>query len=308
MGKKDKSKRLYNISDAEMFQESKTKRGFFIEDKADFILFDADFSDPYAANWLTAITNAEALLADETLDDQGAQLTGEVEKQMTLCRDKFQDSKYFIEKAFPANVAVWNEFGYDNYNDARRVQLKLVQFMKSFHSTATKYSVQLIAKNYTQLMIDEIATLRTALDAANQAQELFLGNLGVQTQTRYLANNTAWNFSIQVCTAGKRIYKNDYAKYQRYLLPPGEESPEALSITGIITDAANGNPLQGAHVEVQPGDILVDAAANGRYSIAPLPDGEYSVTITLAGYNKQTIPVTLTDGIAVTVNVQLVHL
>lgn len=60
MGKKDKSKLHYKISDAEMFEASKTKRGFFISDKPDFITFDADFADPFAADWLTDITDAES--------------------------------------------------------------------------------------------------------------------------------------------------------------------------------------------------------------------------------------------------------
>jgi len=130
MGKQDKLRLLYNISDAEMYQDSKTKRGFFIEDKADFIAFDAGFADPFATEWLTEISNAEAMDSDEVLDDQTLQLTTAVEAEMDKCRDKFQDTKYFIEKAFPDNLGVWQELGYDNYEDARRIQLKMVQFMK----------------------------------------------------------------------------------------------------------------------------------------------------------------------------------
>lgn len=226
---------------------------------------------------------------------------------MDKCRDKFQDSKYFIEKAFPGKVAIWNELGYDNYDDCRRVQLKMIQFMKNFHGKATKYKTEHIAKNYTQLMIDEIETRRKALDDANQAQEDFIGTLGVDTQERYAKNNGVWDTMVKVCTAGKRIYKNDFAKYQRYLLPPGEESPAALSISGIVTDRANGNPLEGANIDVQPADVQTLSAANGRYSFGVLDDGDYIVTITLANYITKTANVTIAGGNAVELNVQLDH-
>ncbi|MEO5572043.1 MAG: carboxypeptidase-like regulatory domain-containing protein [Bacteroidia bacterium] len=307
MSKKEKLRQAYGVSDAEMFESSKTKRGFFITDKADFIAFDADFADPYAADWLTLITGAEDIDSDETLDDELVQLTNAVEDEMENCRDKFQDSKYFIEKTFPNDPGKWNEFGYDNYEDSRRVQIKMIQFMKTFHKRAEKYKLQLIAKNYTQLMIDEIEARRKALDDANQAQEDYKGELGTETRDRYTKNNELWNVAVKVCAAGKRIYKNDYEKFQCYLLPPGEESPEAISITGLITDSVSGNPLQGTHLELVPPGVGTDTAANGRYSFGALPDGDYVVTVTLVDYVTKTVNVTITAGNAVELNVQLDH-
>ena len=307
MAKKDQVLRLYSITDPEMYEAAKAKRGFFLEDKADFIAFDGDFADPFAADWLTLISDAEALPQDETIDDQLTQLTAAVEAEMVKCRDKFQDAKYFIEKTFPNNAPVWNEFGYNNYEAARKSQVRMIQFMKNFHSVATKYKIQLIAKGYAQPKIDEIETFRAALDAANQVQELFIGNLPVQTQTRHLKNNEVWNTMVQVCTAGKRIFKNDFAKYQRYLLPPGEESPEAISITGLVTDSANGNPVEAAVLDLQPVGLATETTANGRYSYGGLPDGDYDLKATHPEYVAQNRSLTITGGNAVEVNFQLVH-
>ena len=303
----DEIKRLYRITDPEMYEAAKTKRGFFIADKVDFIAFDPDFDDPFADGWLTQINSAEAMPQDETLDDQLTQLTADVEEQMVKCRDKFQDSKYFIEKTFPDKPKIWNEFGYNNYEGARKSQVQMIQFMKNFHTTATKYKTELIAKNYTQAMIDEIDTLRKALDDANQVQESFIGNLPVQTQARHIKNNELWQTIVKVCSAGKRKFKNDFARYQRYLLPPGEESPEALSISGLVTDSANGKPLEGAQIDAAPAGVSVESAANGRYSIGALPNGDYVLTLTLVNYISQNVNVSIKDGNAVEVNVKMVH-
>ncbi|MFI5217996.1 MAG: carboxypeptidase-like regulatory domain-containing protein [Bacteroidia bacterium] len=307
MATADEILRLYRITDPEMYEASRTKRSFFLEDKVELVAFDSDFADPFVTDWLTEIEAAEAFPQDEALDDQLTQLTAVVEEKMESCRDKFQSAKYFIEKAFPKNAPVWNEFGYDNYKTIRRVQNDMVTFMKQFHSTADKYKVQLIASGYTQPEIDEIDTLRTELIDANTIQENFIGDLPVKTQARHIKNNEVWNIMVKVCTAGKTKFRNDFARYQRYLLPPGEESPEALSILGLVTDQANGNPLQGATLDLQPVGANTTSAANGRYSFGGLPDGNYTLTVSLADYVTQHIPVTITGGNAVEVNVHLVH-
>src|SRR5262245_19278162 len=94
-------KRGYFLSDADMIEEARTRLGFFEEDKADFVGFDPDFDDPYHDDVETKIDDAEAFPDDETIDDQTTQLTESVEVAMENGRRKFQDTKFFIEKAFP---------------------------------------------------------------------------------------------------------------------------------------------------------------------------------------------------------------
>ncbi len=297
----------YKISDAGMYEDAKLKRIFFIEDKPDFITFDGDFADPFAADMLTQIGVAEALPSDETLNDQGGQLTVEVEKQMEKCRKKFQDAKYFIEKTFPDNQKVWDEFGYDDYAGVRTVQPLMIEFMKNFHIIATKYKVDLIANGYAQPKIDEINTLCTALDDTNNTQNAFLKNIPVQTQARYAANNTVWDRMVLICTAGKRIFIDNYGKYQRYLLPPGEENLQALSISGTVTDQANGNPLEGALVKITSLGIDTTTDANGKYEIGGLPDDTYALDFSVASYVTKTVNASVAGGVGLVVNVQMTH-
>ncbi len=304
---KKQSARDYNCSDPKMFESVKTTRDSFIDDKADFITFDPDFDDPFAADWLDNIEAGEALPSDETIEDQISQLTETVEEKMVSCRDKFQSSKYFIEKAFPDKPKVWNEFGYDDYDGARRVQANMIQFMKMFHGAATKYQVQLNANGYSDAKILEIKTLGDALDVANRAQESFIKSQPVLTQTRITAYNKVWEYEMKVCKAGKVIYRNNYAKYQEYLLPPDDESPEVIVISGIVSDSVSSIALQNVDVHIAALSITTTTNAAGKYVFGGLPDGDYSIEFTLAGYTPQTVSVTITDGAAVVRNVALVH-
>jgi len=221
------TRNYHQISDAEMTQFSHTIHSIFIPDKALFIAFDPDFADPFAANWLLAIEAAEALRSDETVGDQLRQLTDTVEEKMELGRHKFQSAKFFIQKTFPGNFAVRNEFGYDDYDRARQVQMKMIGFLENFHRVAEKYQLKLIAKNYTQPMIDEIAMLRDQLRDANNAQEAFRAGRAVLTQDRVITLNACWDETLKVCTAGKIIFHDNKAKRDQFLLP-GDQPPAAL--------------------------------------------------------------------------------
>lgn len=287
-------KRNYSISDPDMIQDARTKRETYSEDVADFTAYDPDFDDAYGIAFEAAIDTAEATDDDETITDQQIQLTNAVTTEMNKCREKFQDSKPFVVKAFPADVAIQNEFGFNDYKKAQDDQAVFTKFMLKFHKVATKYKVPLIAKNYTQLMIDAILTRYEALRDADIAQELFIKNRPVITQDRIQKMNAAWEIEKVICTAGKRVYKNNFAKYQRYLLPPGEEAAEALSIKGKVTNSAGGAVEEAVEIVIEALSISVFTNAAGLYSIGGLPAGTYTLS-----FRKDTLTEKVMDNVVV---------
>lgn len=293
---REKSIRIFSVRDDIMLELVKLKKMFFVEDKADFVAYDADFNDPFETNWTAAIAAAEAIDDDETTTDQLRQLTETVEAEMASCRRKFQDAKYFIQKAFPFKKSIHDEFGFNDYNVARQIQTKLIVFMKKFHRAAVRYSADLMAKNYTQAQIDDILACATALEEANLAQEAFKMQRKTKTQDRIEALNTVWLFLRQVGTAGKNIYYENYAKYNRYLLPRSEESSEAFSIFGIVTDSANSQALANAVVQIAALGLDSRTDSEGHYGFGGLTAGSYELTVSLDGYTTASVTVTLTEG------------
>lgn len=239
MAKAEKITRNYSMPDADMLVFVQKILGQFKDDKADFENYDHDFAHSFESDWEAAITAAGKLPTDEAIVDQQEGLTKALEDKMDECRHKFQSSKRFIEKAFPNNQPVWNEFGYDNYDSARQVQSKMIRFMENFHRVAENYKNELIASNYTQADIDEIKTLHDELHTANTKQEAAKGGRPVATQDRIITLNKPWDVTVDVSRAGKDIYHDNAAKHESYLLPAsesgggdeteegGEEGPEA---------------------------------------------------------------------------------
>ena len=101
--------------------------------------------------------------------------------------------------------------------------------MNQFHKTAVKYSAQLIAQGFTQTKIDEIGSIKTALDAANQKHEAFKKDRGVLTQERVGKLNTAWQRMQDVCNAAKYVYPENYAKQTRYIISESKGTPPPVT-------------------------------------------------------------------------------
>jgi len=306
MAKVNQARRKFRITDDKFIEASRTKRSFFTEDKPDFILFDEDFDDPFTDTWKAEIDVAEAEPSDEMVDDLTRQLTEIVDEKMELCRGKFQDAKYFIEKAFKDKPTIWHEFGYNNYDRTRRVQSLMVAFMRAFKKVADKYNTQLSAVGYDAADIAQIETLATAMETANLNQENFIGNIPDLTYNRITKYNIAWDTMVKVCSAGKIKFKANYGKYQRYLLPTAEESGEVLLFNGLVTRAADGTPLENVIVRITELSIQTLTDSEGLYGFGGIPDGTYHLSFTLTGFITQNMEVILADGQPVVTDVEMV--
>lgn len=282
-------KRNYNMPDADMLESCDTMRGHFEEDKPKFIEHNPKFADPFSTDWEVKINAALKFPDDETIDDQLQQKTATVEGAISRCKKKYQETKQFIEDAFPDNEAVWKEFGFDDYDKASHSQPEFIQFMYKFHGVAEKYKEKLGDEGYTQEKIDEIEALADNLKKMNKEQELFKGNIPVQTRERILLHNAANDDRKRVARAGKLIFADNYAKYQRYLLGPSDEEPDVFSIIGTVTDAATGEALAEVTVSIQNLGINTFTDSEGRYGFGALEDGAYEVHAHKDDYQPATV-------------------
>ncbi|HEY0680488.1 MAG TPA: TonB-dependent receptor [Chitinophagaceae bacterium] len=67
------------------------------------------------------------------------------------------------------------------------------------------------------------------------------------------------------------------------------------SVSGIIRDAVNGKPAEGATISVDQLERRTTADSLGKYSLTNLPVGSYSITVSAIGYETQTkynLPIT----------------
>ncbi len=85
---------------------------------------------------------------------------------------------------------------------------------------------------------------------------------------------------------------------------------QIASLSGVVTDADNGEPLIGATVVLRAVGIAGVVGGNptdvaGRYSIPIIPRGVYTLTIRFTGYQEARLVFRLAAGEAGTLNVAL---
>ena len=209
-----------NYSLADIVSLGRLKQGFLSVDIADFSAFDPSFSPTYLSDFLVAIDAAEAFPDDETVVDIMTGFTVARDAKWAECKKAYQRLKFFIEKAFPTNIAIQNEFGFNDYTEASKIVEKMIRFMYKLYQTATKYSAQLTQANVTNADILALKTLHDDLKEADYKQEEYKNERQKLTQRRgELVDDLYKNYISYVCKAGKIIYIDNPAQYSRYLLP-----------------------------------------------------------------------------------------
>ena len=214
-----KAKRLYKMKDGESLKRGMNNLFFFKQHQAYFTAFNPVFDAAFLANWESALDNLTKyydmdrieLIAEKSL------LT-DVGEVMQRCYNKYTDVKYFAGKAFPANAEVMREFGEGEYSKLRNSHLRMEQFMERLWGVATKYKTELIAANYTQAAIDEIATLAGELRTANQQQQLKKKERPVETRKRIEALNAFYAFAQEASEAAKIIYRDNRVLREEFRL------------------------------------------------------------------------------------------
>ena len=67
------------------------------------------------------------------------------------------------------------------------------------------------------------------------------------------------------------------------------------TLTGTVADA-QGRPLQGAEITLDPGNGTTTSNAQGLFTLTGLPNSSYTLTVKYAGFDPLTKPLTLTAG------------
>ena len=290
-----------------MIQEATTTHQLFVADMADFTAFDSNFTPAYAADWLADINTAQAFPTDELYRDQIQVRTQSVQDSMQACRAKYIELKYFVQKAFTNNKAVQQEFGLDDYTNARKSDIKLQEFSIRMHQIATKYSAALIAVGYTAPQIAAILTLANALGVDNIDQEVYIKEQLTTTQNRKEIMNAVYEKRTLVAQAAKIVYASNFAKYQQYLLPNSGGSQEDYAIQGQVIDNATNLPLQNVQITIQELGIQTNTNSLGKYAIADnIPPATYTLLFELTGYiSKEESITVVSEDETLTLNISL---
>jgi hypothetical protein len=121
---------------------------------------------------------------------------------------------------------------------------------------------------------------------------------GYRSSTFYRHENLLRTFAegLGLGFPGASLYVQGLGEFFGANITPG-------SISGHVTDSSTGSAIAGASVSFSGGSALTDS--NGAYAFTGVPAGTYSLTASHSGYANATSSVTVSAGVAATLNFQL---
>lgn len=227
---KKQTPRIYNISDPDAIEFSRTTVGNLTNYLADFTAVDATLNQKFVDKLTALIDKAEKTLSDEVITDRQVQLTNALNKKMDECKAHYRLISYFAKNAFEENPAIRNEFGENDYSSIKYSHQKMIIFMQTLITITKKYKTELIKAGASQEQLDKTTTLHNELSKANHNQELFMANRPVLTSERIDNLNQIWKLISRVSDLSKIIYADDFAKLKLFLLPQRSASQKDSSI------------------------------------------------------------------------------
>ena len=300
--------RNFNVPAGEMLTQSRAVRTIFNSDKAMFAALDADFNDPFAADWLASIEASESYQTGEQREDAQMILTGQVLEDMKAARTAYKTAKFFIEKAFSDKPNELRFFGLDDYDKARDDQSKMIMFLDMLYNACNNpaYNPALTTAGMTPAHILAIQTAKNNFATENQTQDAFIMTTQDATRDRDNQYNSTYAFWQYVNRASKVIFEDDPIKLNEYKMPEGPQPDPDINLKGKALDAINNKPLNNVTVKVVELDIVTTTNYAGNYNFVSIPAGTYTLRFVLAGYVTQEIPVTILASGVVVQDVSLV--
>lgn len=273
------------------------------EELSDFTAYRPLITQPYLdalrLELLAAATLPGEAQRNATIQIAGVQLTN-IHKPDAL--DRWQDLKRYITTGFPkieVDIRL-NEAGQSRYSSAYDNDWnEVVSLMLEGRTFITANSATLLAGGNMPAGFQ--ATYNTA--AANVTAKInqFLqlrDNKTQKTDQKTIANNTVWNKVRNMALDGQRLFKDNQAKKDQFIIDRLEEILSGPGISGIrvfVKDAVTELPIAGATGTIVLTDKTEVSDADGRIIINQA-SGSYTFRITAPGYQPKDTPIEIPVG------------
>jgi hypothetical protein len=215
--------RSFKKSDEEMLQQANLQVGSFIEYKSRFTDRFPNLTDPFAANWTAAISNARQMLPDYASVAAQSGQTSALETLMDQGRTLFQTLILYTQIAFPKNASLLKLMGQSQYDSARGSQLKLPILLRTAYGIASgpEYKPALLASGLPEQDIESLNTLAKNLTEQDLAQEKSKKDRSINSTQRIIAMNAVWEKMALVSQCAKLVFQDDASLYSLFLLNDG---------------------------------------------------------------------------------------
>lgn len=271
---------------------------------ADFAAYSLDYNTAFMNTANADITTLEGLVNPKLLTAELKVITARIYANLVILQGKIDLLEGYINRAVGLTIGK-KDFG---ISEVRKMNHKgdiegLVAALTFLLTNVGNNMTPITAKGYTAAQNTALIALRDGFKADNIAQNTKVNERNNKVIANYAKFNAFWEKIMDICDAGKRIYKttapnrlDDFTITK--LKGRIRQERNNTRFEGIVT--SGNNPLNKASIEMKPlaggRRRTTRTKSNGKFEIKSMEAGEYAVTVKSTGLTAQNVTVTIETG------------
>ncbi|RRG21008.1 hypothetical protein DWB61_11350 [Ancylomarina euxinus] len=189
------------------------------EEEARFTSFSVFFKPERIQEVAALFVEANNIPSDKVYVDIQAQATENINTCVEACAKFYQACKFDIETVFPNKKHIWNQFGFNDYEAARKSGRAMFMFYSDFILIANLHKEAMTAAAWTEATFTKIAELKDKLKINMDQQTKCRVDRGRATDERVVCLNNIYEKLSKYMKAAKIIYANNEEMLRWFKFP-----------------------------------------------------------------------------------------
>jgi hypothetical protein len=216
--------RSYSGTDANFINFAGQGIGLITEKHEDFVQFTPIFNAESLSGLTTVYDEACNIPSDNTYIDIQAKATENVKLDLDACCKFFQRCKFDIEIAFPNDKKMWDQFGFNDYEEARRNPKFMYMFLTDLHMIAMRNAAPLVTMGWTDESFELILNHRDSLKLKMNTQSDSIMERSRATENRVLKLNNMYEKLAIYFKAARILYDGNEEILKWFKFPVASSS------------------------------------------------------------------------------------
>jgi hypothetical protein len=179
------------------------------EEEERFTSFSVFFTPDKIQEVAVLFVEANNIPSDKVYIDIQAQATENINTCVEACAKFFQACKFDIENVFPNKKHIWNQFGFNDYEAARKSGRAMFMFYSDLILIANLHKEAMTEVAWTEETFTKIAELKDKLKINMDQQTKSRVDRGRVTDERVVCLNNIYEKLSKYMKAAKIIYANN---------------------------------------------------------------------------------------------------
>lgn len=220
--------RFYHVSDPNFIAFASQIINLIEEEKAKFEAFSVYFTTDSLQALNINFQQANAIPSDKVHVDIQAKATEDTRIELDKCGKFFQRCKFDIEMVFPNNKHLWNQFGFNDYLEARKSAKNMFMFLTDFHLISSLHKDKLMESAWTEATYASILEHKDMLKLSMDRQTKSMVDRGRATEERIASLNGLYEKLAVYMKAAKIIFaeNEELLKWFKFPAQANNKVPE----------------------------------------------------------------------------------